>query len=497
MLSGSRLLRGAEKRITQDRQNAERAVQQEIHNIAAVFEAMDDAYLAERLDDIRQVGNRLVRNLTRTPYKAFATVPDGGIVIAEELSPADTALLDPRRTGGFATVLGGKEGHTAIMARALGLPAVVGVAALLGKVRGGDPIIVDGDAGRVILNPTPATRERYMRRRQRLQAERRRLARLHAVPAVSRDGVEVTLQANMELPRELEAAQAAGAQGIGLLRTEFLYMNRDDLPGEDEQYRALRDLVRGMRGNPVTVRTFDVGGEKMAYTLGGHIADSVNPALGLRAVRLSLRMPELLETQLAAILRAGAHGPVRVLLPMVDNPGEIRQVRDVMRKVATRLKRRSVAIADPLPPLGAMIEIPGAALSADALALQADFFALGTNDLTMYTLAIDRADEQVAYLYDPLHPAVLRLIQFSVQAAHRANIPVSVCGEIAGDPRYTALLLGLGVLELSMAPGNLPRVKQRVRALDLDAARRRADNVMDQWDAARIAALVDDFNDAV
>jgi phosphotransferase system enzyme I (PtsI) len=253
-------------------------------------------------------------------------------------------------------------------------------------------------------------------------------------------------------------------------------------------------MMRGLDGRPITVRTLDVGGDKLAAALADRHGHAANPALGLRAIRLSLKMTDLLETQLAAILRAGAHGPVRILLPMVSTMAETRQVREILAGVVKRLKRRGAKLADPVPPLGVMIEIPGAALAADALAQVSDFFAIGTNDLTMYTLAIDRGDEQVAHLYNPLHPAVLRLIQFTTEAALRARIPISVCGEIAGDPRYAALLLGLGIRELSMAAASLPRVKQRIRSLDLLAATRFARQVMDQSDSGRIAALLDDFN---
>jgi len=256
----------------------------------------------------------------------------------------------------------------------------------------------------------------------------------------------------------------------------------------------LSTIVRGMAGRPVTIRTLDVGGEKLAYSFGDQLIDTVNPALGLRAIRFSLKHPKLLEDQISAILRVGALGPVRILLPMIATTGEIRRVRKVIDVVARRLKRRRVPIADPLPPLGVMIEVPGAALAADALARVSDFFAIGTNDLTMYTLAINRTDEQIAHLYNPLHPAVLRLIQFTAEAALRARIPFSVCGEIAGDPRYTALLLGLGVRDLSMAAGSLPRVKQRVRSLELTAATVRAQAIMEQADTGRIATLLDDFN---
>jgi phosphotransferase system enzyme I (PtsI) len=494
MLMGSRLVRGVERRIAEERRNAEAAVQAEISEIAEGFGAMEDSYLAARMADVREVGSRLVRSLAKTQHRVFAALPEGCVLITEELNPAETALLDPGRVAGFATVLGGAEGHTAIMARALELPAVLGTAGLLTGVRTGEPVVVDGTKGRVIVNPTSATLADYDHRRELLRREQRQLARLRKLPAVTRDGVEIKLCANVDLPRELDIVRQSGAAGIGLLRSEFMYMNRDDLPSEEEQYVAIRDILVADDIGPVTVRTLDVGGEKVAFSLSGHFSDAVNPALGLRAIRLSLKIRKLLEAQLAAILRASAHGQLRILLPMISTPSEVRQVREVMRTLVRRLKRRKVPIADPLPLLGAMIETPGAALAADALAGVCDFFAIGTNDLTMYTLAIDRADEQVAHLYNPLHPAVLRLIQFTVEAGHRAGIPVSVCGEVAGDPRFTALLLGLGVRDLSMAPANLVRVKRRIRSIDLAEAARRARIIMEQSDLGRIATLLDDFN---
>ncbi len=492
MLKGSRLVRGVDRRIADSRINAEAAVQQEISDIVESFQAMDDAYLAARTEDIREVGNRLVRALAKAPYKPFSMLPKHAVILAEELTPADTALLDPKAVAGFATVLGGAESHTAIMARSLGLPAVIGVGGLLTGVRSGQPVIVDGLRGRIVLNPSPDTAALYRQRRAGFLRQRRALSRLRKLPAVTRDGAVVTLQANIELPSEIDAALAAGAQGIGLLRSEFLFMNRSDLPGEDEQYGVLRDLIDRMQGQPVTIRTLDVGADKLAPALG--IGPSANPALGLRAIRLSLSRPDLFETQLAAILRAAAHGPVRLLLPMVSTVEEVRDVRETLDRVVKRLKRRGQPPPDPLPHLGVMIETPGAALAADSLAWHADFFSIGTNDLTQYTLAIDRADEAVAHLYNPLHPAVLRLIQFATEAALRARIPVSLCGEMAGDPRFTALLLGLGIRDLSMSTTNIAKVKQRIRHLDLVAATRRARVIMDNSDSARIAQLLDGFN---
>lgn len=493
MLKDSRLIRGAERRIKDHLMNAEAAVQAEIADIASAFAAMDDAYISSRIDDIREVGRRLILNLTQTPVKPFAAVPPGSIIIADELTPADTAQLNPERVKGAAAELGGAEGHTAIMARALGIPTVLGVPELLQAVKHGDTVLIDGTTGRVVLNPKKATLDVAAKQQREHRRQADRLALMRDLPAITRDEVELTLQANVELPIEMTMVQEAGAQGVGLLRTEFMFMNREDIPNEEEQYEQFRKIIKAASG-PVTIRTLDIGGEKPAKALLHGMDKKAASALGLRGIRLSLNQPSVLETQFKAILRAARHGEVRILLPMVSTVSEMRQAREILKKAATSLKRRKVKLPDPIPPLGCMIEVPGAALAADALAQVSDFFAIGSNDLTMYTLAVDRGNEYVADLFDPLHPAVLRLIQFSAEAANRYQIPVSICGEMAGDPRYTPLLLGLGFRELSMTALNIPRVKQRIRSLDMTAANRRAGQIMDQVDSGRIATLLDDFN---
>jgi phosphotransferase system enzyme I (PtsI) len=489
MLSGSRLIRGVEELIRTGHINAEAAIQKQTDAIKVGFASMGDAYLAARADDVSEVGVRLIRHLLQQQYNPFADVPEGSVIIADDVTPADMALMNPHHIAGLATVLGGAEGHAAIMARALGLPAISGVAGLVQNVKNGDLVIVDGRKGEVYFRPTAPTLQFYRQEFAKKQTEDKKLKTLRDVPAITSNGTPILLQTNMELPREVDAVFEAGAAGVGLLRTEFMFMNRPNLPDEDDQFDVLRRLVQKLNGKPITIRTLDVGGEKLATALGDAVGESVNPALGLRAIRLGLREPKLLEAQLAAILRASVYGPVRILIPMVSSVTQMRQVREHMLHVERRLLRRGVKL-NGLPPVGAMIEIPAAALAADALAKVCDFFAIGSNDLTQYTLAIDRGDERVADLYDPFHPAVLRLIQFTAAAAWRANIPVSLCGEIAGDRRATALLIGLGLRELSMSPLRLPGVKQEIRSLSIMQAVAFAEAVMNKSDEAEIKALM-------
>jgi len=494
MLEDSRLIRGADRRIVDDRINAEAAVSREIAEISEAFHAMEDSYIAARLDDIREVGNRILLSLGKHATRPLTSLPKGSVIIAQSLSPADMAQLDPTHIAGVATMLGGGEGHTAIMARALGLPAVLGAPDLMDGVHSGDPVIVDGIAGRIIICPSKETLVRYARRQADYGKEIKRLTYLKNRRAVSRDGTEISLQANVELPVEMNMVKHVGAEKIGLLRSEFMFMNRDTLPNEDEQYQTLRSIVEEMNGRTVTIRTLDIGADKKSDAMPGSMDDSATTALGLRGIRLSLAYPALLEVQFRAILRAACHGDVRVLLPMVTTVSEVRKARAMMKNAATRLRRRKVEVPSKLPPIGVMIEVPGAALAADALAQVSDFLAIGSNDLTMYTLAVDRANEQVAHLFDPLHPAVLRLIQITIGAALRARIPISICGEMAGEPNYAALLIGLGLRELSMTPASIPKVKQRLREMDAVAAANRANLIMDQVDSGRILTLLDDFN---
>jgi len=505
MIGPSRLIRGVRRRIEETLLSAENAVMTEANAIAeAIMEqaepslsAEDLAVLRRRADEIKEIARRLVRNLTRSPFRNFAGLPEGAILVSESLRPADAALLDPSRLAGVVTEEGGADGHTAVMLRALGVPSVLGAAGLTQVMKPGDVAVVDGIVGTVTLNPAPATVTAARRAVTAYARERQRYARLRRLPAVTQDGETIELQANLELPIELPLIVQSGAVGIGLLRTEFMFMNRETIPDEDTQTESYRTIVEAMHGDPVTIRVLDWGGEKEieALALAGvvpEIADT-NPALGLRGIRLLLRRPELLETQFAAILRASTSGPVRVLLPMVTMVGEVRTAREIYERVGKRLRRRGERLGDKLPPLGIMIETPGAALSADALALEADFFSIGTNDLTAYTLAVDRSETDVADLYDPMHPAVLRLVQFATEAALRMRMPVSICGELAAAPKLTPLLLGLGVRSLSMNASAVPKVKQMIRSVEIPACIRLARRLMDQSDPECIRTLINGF----
>jgi phosphotransferase system enzyme I (PtsI) len=502
MLTNSRLLRYSRKRITEKHVTAETAVHDEAEALAGAMLALrgeDAGSRQRRADEIRETGRRLLRNLTASPFRNFANVPQGAILIAENLRPADAALIDPARIAGLAAEEGGADGHTAIMLRALGVPAVLGAAGLMAAAKPGTVAVLDGATGRLTLEPRPNTLSEARRSVAAFARERQRLARLRRLPAETTDFEPVELQGNLELLAELPLVAQSGASGIGLFRTEFLFMNRETLPDEAAQTETYRTVIEAMDGDTVTIRVLDWGGEKDidALVARGLVPDTLdhNPALGVRGLRLLLRQTDLFETQLAAILRASRAGPVRVLLPMVTTVGEVRAAREIYERVAKRLRRRGEKLPEKLPLLGIMIETPGAALSADALALEADFFAIGTNDLAMYTLAVDRAATEVADLYDPLHPAVLRLIQFATEAALRLRMPVSVCGEMAANPRLTPLLLGLGIRSFSMNASAVPRVKQAVRGVSIDDCARFARRVMEQSDPGRIQELVKGFSE--
>ena len=497
MLGSARLSRGVRARIREDFYSAEAAVRDETEAQAGVIMAQastDKAGRLRRAEEVRELGRRVVRNLTRQPFRSFTGLAQGSLLAAESLRPADAALIQPERFAGIFTEEGGADGHTAVMLRALGLPAVLGAAGALEGTAPGTLGIIDGDTGEIILSPSPASLEAA---RQKLAAQtraRKKLARMARLPSVTRCGLDVQLQANLELPFELAMIAESGAHGIGLLRSEFMFMNRETLPDEDTQARIYTTIVEAMDGDPVTIRVLDWGSDKEVEALARYQPEVLepNPALGLRGIRLLLRHPALLETQLAAILRAAAAGPVRIMLPMVSLASEVVETREILRRVWRRLQRRkAVNLPETLPPLGIMVETPAAALAAPVLAKHADFFAIGTNDLTMYTLAADRALPAGTRLYDPLEPAVLRLIHLTATFAGAAGIPVSLCGELASRPQAAPLLLGLGIRQLSMHGNAIPLVKQAIRGTTLAACEALAEQALQAESAEGVRGVLE------
>ncbi|WP_296465748.1 phosphoenolpyruvate--protein phosphotransferase [Pigmentiphaga sp.] len=463
--------------------NAEWALTAQGQLLAEQFEQMDDEYMRERGGDVRQVIERILHALAEAdgrPRKLKSeAIPDNGdplIVVAHDIAPADMLKLRGARFAAFTTDLGGATSHTAIVARSMGVPAIVALGVARTLVRDGDMVIVDGEAGVLLVNPPAAVIEEYRVRQADYVRERATLASLRDVPAITLDGVAISMLANIELPEEAQAAVDAGAEGIGLFRSEFLFMGRDDLPSEDEQYEAYASVVRTLGGRPVTIRTLDIGSDK---ALDGEATVATNPALGKRAIRYCLAHPELFATQLRAILRASAHGPVRILVPMIAHLREARAAYAALAAARQELDARGQPYGKDIP-VGAMVEVPAVAIAIEPFVDAFDFLSIGTNDLIQYTLAIDRADPEVADLYDPLHPAVLRLVANTINAGARAGKPVSVCGEMAGDTELTRLLLGLGLTQFSMHPQQLLDVKREILQAHSNALRTKVAAVLNR-----------------
>lgn len=471
MLQDPALHERIERKIRKEKKGAEWAVSEASEEIVAMFVGPAgeerDAYILERRHDIEFVCDRLLRSLLGENVAHVVRLDEPMIVVARDLSPADTASMVREPALAFVTGVGTRTSHTSIMARALEIPAVVGVANALEKIRTGDTLVVDGLTGQVFVRPTEETiRDARLRSEQHLAFARQLLAARHQ-PCVTACGVPVALKANVELPAEAILAVDHGAQGIGLYRTEFLYIDRTTQPGEDEQYEVYRAIVEAVSPEPVTLRTFDIGGDKFASTF--QLPAEMNPALGLRAVRLALKQPEVFLTQLRAMVRASAHGDVRIMVPMVTSVHEMREVRRLLAQAVQQVKARGQAFEEHIP-LGMMIEVPAAAVMADVFAREADFFSLGTNDLVQYSLAIDRASPSLASLASPFDPAILRLVKFVADVGHRAGHSVAVCGAMASDPLAACLLVGLGLRELSMEAAAIPEIKEAIRRLSVDEA---------------------------
>jgi phosphotransferase system enzyme I (PtsI) len=460
MLEDKVITEGPVKLIRQQGVRAELALQARRDTLVAIFDRMEDPYLRTRKDDLDHVVQRIQRVLAGEHPDATPSL-EGRIVLADDITPADAVLLKQRGVAGFVTEYGSPMSHTAILARSLDIPAVVGAHGAVACLRHGEALILDAAQGVVLADCDDQTRDHFGARLARQQSRRADLKRLLPEAARSRDGEDFLLLANIELPEDVAEARDNGAQGVGLFRTEFLYMNRSEPPGEEEQFAAYRDAVTGMQGMPVTIRTLDLGADK---AVTGAI-QSGNPALGLRGIRLCLKEPTLFRPQLRAILRAASHGPVSIMLPMLTTVWEALHVRALIEDVSRELTAEGIS-HDAGVPVGAMIEVPAAALAVADFARELDFLSIGTNDLIQYTLAIDRVDDAVAYLYDPLHPAVVQLLQRVISAGREAGIPVSMCGEMAADPLHVPLLAGLGLRQFSMQPGALLAVKERIRELD-------------------------------
>lgn len=473
--------------------NAEWALKRQQEHLTAVFDQMDDSYLRTRRDDVVHVTARIQRILLKQERRIDSRHKNASppVIVADELTPADIILLHQQGVAAFVTEHGGPLSHSAILARSLRIPAIVGMHAARRMLLDDETVVVDGEAGHVLAGPDHGALEFYRHRQKRDERYRRMLGMLRDETAISTDGVRIHMLANVELPDDSKDAAEVGAEGVGLYRTEFLYMNREETPGEEEQLAAYRRVLRSLDG-PVTIRTLDLGADK---TIGrGGSKTSSNPALGLRAIRLCLKETDLFRTQLRALLRASAEGDLRVMLPMVSNIQEMRQTRHLISELMAELRREGLDFDDQLP-VGAMIEVPAAALAAPLLARYCDFFSLGTNDLIQYTLAMDRIDDEINYLYDPLHPAVLQLIRMTIEAGDNAGIGVSMCGEMASDKRYTALLLGLGLTEFSMHPASVLEVKRAIMAADVGALKQRTREIMALTDAHAYRDALDSLSD--
>ena len=467
MLQDRSLGRQIEDFINDNHANAEWAVREVAGRLLDVYATIEDTYLRERGNDIEDVTHRLIKILSGSQTRDLSKLSNEAIIVAEDLLPSVAAELDPAKVLGFVTSSGGSTSHTAIIARSLGIPAVVGLRGITSRVRSGETIVIDGGSGVVVLRPTPDTLRFYSEQRERDRQQQRVDLEERDLPALTLDNEPVILRANIELLDEIDVLQRSNAAGVGLYRSEYLYaQSSSGLPTEDEQYEVYKLLGEMSGDEGAVIRTFDLGGDKLH--LGGFKPEP-NPALGLRAIRLSLVVGEVFRTQLKAILRAALHGRLKIVLPLISNLDQLRSAKKIIAEVEREMREARVKHAEDIE-IGVMIEVPSSVLQAEAIAREADFLSLGTNDLTQYMLAVDRGNENVAHLFDPLHPAVLRAIKFASDAARRARISITVCGEMASNPTHVVVLLGMGLRDLSMTPNAIPAVKRVVRSIDIKTA---------------------------
>ncbi|MGG3007505.1 phosphoenolpyruvate--protein phosphotransferase [Geobacillus stearothermophilus] len=487
VLDDPELLNPIKEKIQTERVNAEYALDQTASFFISMFEAMDNEYMKERAADIRDVTKRVLAHLLGVTISNPSLISEEVVIIAEDLTPSDTAQLNRQYVKGFATDIGGRTSHSAIMARSLEIPAVVGTKTVTAEVKNGDIVIVDGLDGQVIINPSPELLAQYEQKRARYEAQKAEWAKLVHEATVTADGIHVELAANIGTPDDVKGALANGAEGIGLYRTEFLYMGRSELPTEDEQFVAYKTVLEQMNGKPVVVRTLDIGGDKELPYL--QLPKEMNPFLGFRAIRLCLEMQDMFRTQLRALLRASVYGNLKIMFPMIATLDEFRQAKAILLEEKEALLRQGVAVADGIE-VGMMVEIPAAAVMADQFAKEVDFFSIGTNDLIQYTMAADRMNERVAYLYQPYNPAILRLISHVIDAAHREGKWVGMCGEMAGDPIAIPILLALGLDEFSMSATSILPARAQLKRLSKEDAVRVKETVLSLGTAEEVVSFV-------
>ncbi len=474
-------------KLKKEKVNVEYAFSEVFKKYSQIFSRIDDEYLKERISDITDVGKRVLRHLLGRQRRTLANLAIERIVVAYDLSPSDTALMRKEKVIGFITEIGGRTSHTAIMARALEIPAVVGLGNIRNQIRPDDTLIIDGSEGEVIVNPDRATIEHYQQKREKFAKFIKRLNKLKKLPAQTLDGHQIELAANIELPDEISSVIAHGADGVGLYRTEFFYMNREDLPTEGEHFQAYRQLAEEIFPHSAIIRTLDLGGDKFLSHL--EIPREMNPFLGWRAIRFCLARPDIFKVQLRAILRASAYGRLKIMYPMISGLEELKAANKILEEVKEDLRQTKVSFDEEME-IGAMIEIPSAALTCDILAKEVDFFSIGTNDLIQYCLAVDRANEKIAYLYEPTHPAILRLLKSIIDAAHNAGIWVGLCGEMGGDPVLTVLLLGLGLDEFSTSALSILEIKNVIRSVSLKEAQQITEHALNLSSAKEIKEFV-------